>query len=176
MRRVRYRVAASLDGYIAGPNGEIDWIVQDPDLDFASVFAGFDTALLGRRTYELTLQPGAPPWPPDWRIYVFSRTLNAAEHPAVTVVSTDVDRTVADLRGQAGRDIWLFGGGNLFGSLLAAGLVDQVEIAVMPVVLGGGIPLVSTGTPRSRLALTRSERSPAGIVNLEYDVQASIVC
>ena len=75
MRRVRYRVAASLDGYIAGPNGEIDWIVHDPDLDFASVFAGFDTALLGRRTYELTLQPGAPPWPPDWRIYVFSRTL-----------------------------------------------------------------------------------------------------
>ena len=172
MRRVRYRVAASLDGYIAGPNGEIDWIVHDPDLDFASVFAGFDTALLGRRTYELTLQPGAPPWPPDWRIYVFSRTLNAAEHPAVTVISTDIDRTVADLRGQPGRDIWLFGGGNLFGSLLAAGLVDQIEIAVMPVLLGGGIPLVSTGTPRSRLALTRSASSPAGIVNLEYDVGA----
>ena len=171
MRRVRYRVAASLDGYIAGPNGEIDWIVHDPDLDFASVFAGFDTALLGRRTYELTLQPGAPPWPSGWRIYVFSRSLNAAEHPAVTVVSTDIDRTVADLRGQAGRDIWLFGGGNLFGSLLAARLVDQIEIAVMPVVLGGGIPLVRIGTPRSQLVLTRSASSPAGIVNLQYDVQ-----
>jgi dihydrofolate reductase len=171
MRRIRYRVAASLDGYIAGPNGEIDWIAQDPDLDFASIFSGFDTALLGRRTYELTLQPGAPPWPSDWRIYVFSRTLNAAEHPAVTVVSTDIGRTVAELRAQRGRDIWLFGGGNLFGSLLGAGLVDQIEIAVMPVVLGGGIPLVSTGTPRSRLALTHSASSPAGIVNLEYDVQ-----
>jgi dihydrofolate reductase len=170
MRRVRYRVAASLDGYIAGPNGEIDWIVQDPDVDFASLFSGFDTALLGRRTYELTLQPGAPPWPPGWRIYVFSRTLNAAEHPAVTVVSSDIDRTVADLRAQPGRDIWLFGGGNLFGSLLGAGVVDQIEIAVMPVVLGGGIPFVSIGTPRSRLALTRAASSPAGIVNLQYDV------
>ena len=105
MRRVRYRVAASLDGYI-----------------FAAIFSGFDTALLGRRTYELTLQPGAPPWPSDWRVYVFSRTLTQADHPAVTVVSADIGRTVTELRDQPGRDIWLFGGGNLFGSLLAAGL------------------------------------------------------
>ena len=89
-----------------------------------------------------------------------------AEHPAVTVVSTDIGRTVADLRAQPGRDIWLFGGGNLFGSLLAAGVVDQIEIAVMPVVLGGGIPLVSTGTPRSQTRadslgeLARRNRQP----------------
>ena len=61
MRRVRYRVAASLDGFIAGPNGEIDWIVPDPTVDFASLYANVDTVLLGRRTYELTMQPGAPP-------------------------------------------------------------------------------------------------------------------
>jgi len=60
MRRVRYRVAASLDGYIAGPDGEIDWIVHDPGTDWAALFAGFDTVLLGHRTYELTRQPGAP--------------------------------------------------------------------------------------------------------------------
>ena len=95
---------------------------------------------------------------------------NAAEHPAVTIVSTDVGSTVADLRGQAGRDIWLFGGGNLFGSLLAAGLVDQIEIAVMPVVLGGGVPRRCSGAPVPS-SLTRSARSPAGIVNLQYDVQ-----
>jgi len=63
MRRVFYRVAASLDGFIAGPNGEIDWIVADPTVDFVSLYAGVDTVLLGRRTYEMTLQPGAPPWP-----------------------------------------------------------------------------------------------------------------
>ncbi|HEX6535591.1 MAG TPA: dihydrofolate reductase family protein, partial [Gemmatimonadaceae bacterium] len=88
MRRVRYLVAMSLDGYIAGPGGEIDWIVHDPTIDFAALYAGFDTVLLGRRTYELTRQPGAPAWPAGWRVYVFSRTLDPAEHPAVTVVRT----------------------------------------------------------------------------------------
>lgn len=170
-RRVRYRVAVSLDGYIAGPAGEIDWIVQDPTIDLASLFTGFDTVLLGRRTYELTRQPGAPAWPPGWRIYVFSRTLDAAEHPAVTVVGTDAGAAVAALRSKPGRDIWLFGGGGLCASLLAADVVDQVEVAVMPVLLGRGIPLVATEAPRARLSLTRSEASPAGIVSLRYDVQ-----
>ncbi|HET7566215.1 MAG TPA: dihydrofolate reductase family protein [Gemmatimonadaceae bacterium] len=171
MRRVRYRVAASLDGYIAGPDGEIDWIVPDPTLDFAALYAGFDTVLLGRRTYELTLQPGAPAWPAGWRVYVFSRTLEATAHPAVRVVSTDASAVVRALRAEPGRDIWLFGGGSLCASLLAANLVDQVEVAIMPVLLGGGIPLVAPGAPRSRLTLRRSDAHPAGIVSLHYDVQ-----
>ena len=171
MRRVRYRVAASLDGYIAGPAGEIDWIVHDPAIDWASLFADFDTVLLGRRTYELTRQPGAPAWPAGWRVYVFSRTLTAAQHPSVTVVTADAGAAVAALRSEPGRDIWLFGGGSLFASLLAAGVVDQVEVAIMPVLLGRGIPLVAPEAPRARLALTHSGVSPSGIVNLHYDVQ-----
>jgi len=171
MRRVFYRVAASLDGFIAGPNGEIDWIVPDPTVDFVSLYAGVDTVLLGRRTFEMTLQPGAPPWPAGWRIYVFSQTLDAGQHPGVTVVSENIGDTVTALRSEAGRDIWLFGGGSLFSSLLAARLVDMIEVAVMPVLLGGGTPLVSAGAPRSRLILTRSNTSPSGIVNLQYQVQ-----
>src|ERR671919_2376064 len=89
MRRVLYRVAASLDGYIAGPRGEVDWIVHDPAVDFAKVYEEVDTVLLGRRTYELTRQPGAPPWPQAWQIYVFSRTLAPEEHPGVTVVRVE---------------------------------------------------------------------------------------
>jgi dihydrofolate reductase len=171
MRRVRYRVAASLDGFIAGPNGEIDWIVPDPTVDFASLYAGVDTVLLGRRTYELTLQPGAPPWPAGWRIYVFSQTLDQPQPPGVTVVSTNIAATVAALRSDQGRDIWLFGGGNLFASLLAVDLVDQVEVAVMPVLLGRGTPLVSPHAPRTPLTLRRSNASPSGIVHLHYEVQ-----
>jgi dihydrofolate reductase len=68
MRHLRYRVAASLDGYIAGPNGELDWIVPDPSIDWAALYEGFDTVLLGRHTYELTRQPGAPRLPEGWRI------------------------------------------------------------------------------------------------------------
>jgi dihydrofolate reductase len=82
MRRVLYRAAASLDGYIDGPRGEVDWIVRDPAVDFAKVYDEVDTVLLSRRTYELTRQPGAPPWPQDWQIYVFSRTLHRRNTPA----------------------------------------------------------------------------------------------
>jgi dihydrofolate reductase len=171
MRRVLYRVAASLDGFIAGPNGEIDWIVPDPTVDFVSLYAGVDTVLIGRRTYEMTLQPGAPPWPADWRIYVFSQTLNAAQHAGVTIVGGNIGATVAALRSEPGRDIWLFGGGGLFASLLTAQVVDQIDVAVMPVLLGGGTPLVSPGTPRSRLILALANTSPSGIVNLQYQIQ-----
>ena len=171
MRRVRYRVAASLDGYIAGPDGEIDWIVHDPALDWAALFADFDTVLLGRRTYELTRRPGAPAWPAGWRVVVFSRTLTAAEDSSVTVVATDAGAVVAELRAEPGRDIWLFGGGSLFASLLAAGVVDRVEVAIMPVLLGRGIPLAAPEAPRARLALTHSDVSPTGIVSLHYDVE-----
>ena len=171
MRRVRYRVAASLDGYIAGPNGEIDWIVPDPTMDFTSVYAGFDTALLGRHTYELTQQPGAPPWPADWRVYVFSRTLPAGHPSGITVVGTDVEATVAALRAEPGRDIWLFGGGKLFASLLAAGLVDRIEVTIMPVILGRGIPLVASDAPTSRLLLRSWDVHPSGVVSLAYDIQ-----
>ena len=76
MRRVRYNVATSLDGYIAGPEGEFDWIPEDPTVDFAALFANIDTVLLGRHSYELTQQTGAAPWPPGTRVYVFS------PHPA----------------------------------------------------------------------------------------------
>ena len=174
MRRVLYRVAASLDGFIAGPNGEIDWIVPDPAVDFASLYASVDTVLLGRRTYELTLQPGAPHWPTGWRIYVCSRTLDATQHPDVTVVSGNVDATVAALRAESGRNIWLFGGGSLFASLLAADLVDDIELAIMPVLLGDGVPLAARGAPRSQLALTRSNASPSGVVTLHYEVQHAV--
>jgi dihydrofolate reductase len=168
---VCYRAATSLDGYIAGPNGEIDWIVPDPTIDFAEIYSGFDTVLVGRHTYELTLQPGAPAWPAGWHIYVFSRTLDPAEHPAVTIVGKDAGVAVDALRAEDGRDIWLFGGGKLFASLLAANVVDQVELSIMPVLLGRGIPLLGGGATRSRLSLTRSESFPSGIVSLLYDVQ-----
>jgi len=171
MRQVRYRVATSLDGFIAGPNGEIDWLVSDPSIDFSSIYSEFDTVLLGRRTYELTRQPGAPGWPPGWRVFVFSRTLNPAEHRGVTIVG-DVDTcaVVEALRAESGKDIWLFGGGDLCASLLAGGVVDQVEVAIMPVLLGAGLPLVAGGVPRSQLTLKESRVYPSGIVSLQYEV------
>ena len=128
MRAVRYNVAASLDGYIAGPHGEYDWIPPEPAIDFAALFRNVDTVLLGRHSYELVRRdPSAATWPPGARPLVFSRTLNPADHPGVTVVAADAAGEVAGLRAEAsGGEIWLYGGGALFGSLLAAGQVDRV--------------------------------------------------
>ena len=136
MRTVRYSVAASLDGYIAGPNGEFDWIPEDPTVDFGALFAGVDTVLLGRRSYELIAKAGASPWKPDTRVYVFSRTLEPSDHLQVTLVGNDAERVVADLRAEDGEgEIWLFGGGVLFRSLVLAGQVDRVEVTVVPILV-----------------------------------------
>ena len=136
MRKVVYSAAMSLDGYIAGPRGESDWIVIDPDLDFDAMLARFDTILLGRRTYAAT-RAGGGGGMPGVKSYVFSRTLQQADAPGVTV-SADPLQTVSDLKAQPGKDIWLFGGGSLFRSLLPLGLVEVVEVAIIPVLLGGG--------------------------------------
>ena len=172
MRRIRYQVATSLDGFIAGPRGEADWIIMDPDIDFRALFAQFDTVLIGRRTFEGMARgkkkPGAIP---GMKTLVFSRTLRQRDYPKVTIVAENVEGTLTSLRAEPGKDIWLFGGGVLFRSLLDAGLVDTVEVAVIPVLLGGGIPLLPPPAKAAKLKLTGNKVYPTGIVLLEYVVR-----
>jgi dihydrofolate reductase len=171
MRRVRYSVAMSLDGYITGPQGESDWIVMDPDLDFNALFDAFDTILLGRVTYEMTRQPGSEgPAMPGTQTYVFSRTLRPEDCPGV-ILSGNSKEIVEDLKSKAGKDIWLFGGGSLFRSLLEERLVDTVEVAIMPVLLGGGVPLLPPPAKVAKLKLANHQvYEKTGTVSLEYAV------
>ena len=113
MRPVCYSVAISLDGYIAGPNGEIDWIVVDPEIDFGALFAGFDTVLLGRKSYEAARKQGGGGGMPGMKSYVFSNTLRQGDCPGATL-SNDPRETVGALKQGPGKAIWLFGGGGLF--------------------------------------------------------------
>jgi dihydrofolate reductase len=171
MRKVVYGGAMSLDGYIAGPSGEYDWIVMDPDMDFGALMRRYDTFLIGRKTFETIQRAGdaAPPTPGITNI-VCSRTLRPADCAPATL-SDDAARSVVDLRGQPGKDIALFGGGELFRSLLAAGLVDEVNVSVVPVLLGGGIPLLPSPAGRARLKLRTHKIYPkTGTVGLEYDI------
>ena len=170
MRRVRYSVAMSLDGYIAGPQGESDWIVIDPDIDFNALFTAFDTILMGRKTYEATRQPGSEGAMPGIQSYVFSRTLRPDDCPGV-IVSDNPKDTMNDLKSKAGKDICLFGGGSLFRSLLELGLVDSVEVAIIPVMLGGGIPVLAPPANLAGLKLTHHQvYEKTGTVLLEYTV------
>ena len=173
MRRIRYVVAMSLDGYIAGPEGEADWIIIDPEVDFGAVMAQFDTYLMGRGTFEpLTGTRGGGG--EKTRTFVFSRTLRQRDHPNVTIVSDNAEDTLASLRAEeSDKDIWLFGGGRLFRSLLDAGLVDTVEVAIVPVLLGRGIPLLPPRVKRATLKLHGHRvYTESGIVSLEYAVVA----
>ena len=174
MRRLRYQVATSLDGYIAGPNGEFDWIIMDPDIDFAALYAQFDTVVMGRKTFLVTLQQGGSGAMPGLDVVVYSKTLRPADYPAVSIVNSDPAQSVRSLKAKPGKDIWLFGGGELFRTLLQAGLVDTVEPAVMPVLLGAGIPLLPSTASRTKLSLIGHRLyQKSGTMLLEYKVGAN---
>ncbi len=175
MRRIRYMVAASLDGYIAGPQGEADWILMDPDIDMRALLDEFDTMLVGRRSLEAMGNGGQEVERQfGMKAYVFSRTLQQSDHPGLTIVSENVEETLNNLREESGKDIWLFGGGLLFRSLLAAGHVDGVGVAVIPVLLGEGIPLLPPPAEQAKLTLIEHKvYAKTGIVSLEYAVTRS---
>lgn len=167
MRRIRYQVACSLDGYIAGPQGEYDWIIMDPDIDFDAHFRQFDTLLMGRHTFAIVPAGESR----GQRVIVVSTTLRQADHPQVTVISEHLEQELDALRREPGADIWLYGGGQLFRSLLELDQVDTVELAVIPVMLGGGIPFLPPGGPLKRLSFTSHHVYPkSGIVMLNYDI------
>ena len=169
MRRVRYAVAMSLDGYIAGPKGEADWITMDPEIDFTAIFSQFDTILVGRRTFDGLVTAGRASMP-GMKTIVFSRMLRQEDHPDVAIVTDGQRETLAALKASPGKDIWLFGGGSLFRSLAEDGLVDTVEVAIVPILLGAGVPLLPNPANQIKLSLTAHRVYKTGIVSLEYAI------
>ena len=167
MRQLRYSVASSLDGFIAGPLGEYDWIVPDPSFDFAALWDQFDTLLMGRRTFEVAIKRFPSLKAMGKKVVVISTTLK--QYPGATILNSNVPEAIAALKAESGKDIWLMGGGALFRTLLDANLVDTVELSVIPILLGSGTPLLPAGH-RCPLRLEQSSTLPNGTLILRYSV------
>lgn len=168
MRKVVAVFAISLDGFIAGPDNEFDWIVVDKEIDFTEMMKRYDTYFLGRKTYVLSKQTGSNSFGKS-KIYIFSNTLKKIEKPLI-LVSGNIKETVNKIKKEKGKDIAVFGGGELLTSLLNLDVVDEISLAVIPVILGKGIPLVRAVNKRVLLTLINSKTYSNGTVQLTYDV------
>jgi dihydrofolate reductase len=193
MRTVTYGAACSLDGFIAGTGGAIDWLHFSRDVEqaMADYWSTVDAVLMGRKTWEFAAAQGMGGEPtgepgsvgdtangsannegsaiPAVSTYLFSRTMSQAP-PGAELVSTDAGGFVNRLKGQPGKGICLMGGGDLAGSLFDAGAIDEISLNVHPVLLGSGVPFFQQ-TRRVALELTESRTIDGGCVLMTYRVR-----
>ncbi len=174
MRKVILALAVSLDGYIEGPNGEYDWCFTDQDYGMGDFLQGIDALFIGRKSYELMEQQivdgveGADSFS-HLDQYIFSRSLQEVESPKI-LVSGDIVKEVNKFKAEEGKDIWLFGGASLTTVMLNARLVDEIWMAVHPILLGSGKYLFNDITGRINLSLLETKAYDTGLVNLKYRV------
>jgi len=174
MRKLILQLAVSLDGFIEGPNGEYDWCFTDQDYGMTAFYKRIDSVFYGRKSYELILSmaesmdSGMPEYP-KLKEYVFSTTLKETK-PDVIIIGKDIEKEVRHIKNEPGKDIWLFGGASLTASLMNLGLVDEISLAVHPIILGGGKPLFTTTNNRIALTLVDTKSFSSGLVLLSYSI------
>jgi dihydrofolate reductase len=177
-RRIIVYIATSADGFIARPNGNMDWLMSRPhppgSYGMAAFFRSIDTILWGRKTYDESLKMGDPAGTGTFgmkvRNYVFSRHPPKSAPPGIEFVKEPVKAFAKRLRSKPGKDIWIMGGGELIASFLDAGEVDEFSIHVIPVFIGEGIPLIAPKRRLVPLELKSTRRFPDGVVHLNYRV------
>jgi dihydrofolate reductase len=173
-RNVIVHIGTSADGYIARPDGDLEWLTSRPKPEgfygMSAFMSSIDTKLLGRKTYEMSLRMGAKF---DSRTIVFSRHAAPADAPSVVeFVNGAIGPFVTRLREQPGKDIWLMGGGEIIGSFLDEQAIDEFVVSVAPVFIGDGIPLIARRQRHVTLDLHSVERFEDGVVQLRYRVQS----
>ncbi|TYS59517.1 dihydrofolate reductase [Sutcliffiella horikoshii] len=177
-RRVILDLAVTLDGFIEGPNGEVDWCIMDPDMDFNKFLNQIDTILYGRKSYDIWGQyiPKNEDSDTDkemWRLvhskekYVFSRTQKETDNRA-KLINDNIVEEVNRLKKKPGRDIWLYGGSSLITTFINLGLVDEFRLSVHPIILGEGKPLFIDINKRINLEIVETKNFSSGVVQLIY--------
>jgi dihydrofolate reductase len=168
MRKIILEVAVSLDGFIEGPKGEYDWCFMDQDYGLSDFFKKVDALFMGRKSYEMMQGMGeAPPGFPKLKEYVFSTTLDKVKD-GVILIKSNIREEVEKIKTEKGKDIWLFGGAGLTASLMNLKLVDEISLAVHPVLLGAGKSLFNELTDRIKLKLVDTKTYSTGLVSLTY--------
>ncbi len=181
MRKVIMCLAMSFDGFIEGPNGEIDWIVFDAEggSDLMAFIKEIDTVIYGRVSYEMWGNVPLTDESSEFEKsfygdlfkmdrYVFSRTASNLPGNA-KVINSGAAELVADLKSKPGKHIWLYGGASLITTFMNLDLVDEFRIAVMPVVLGKGKPLFQDIERRANLRLVKTQQSDSGVLAVVYE-------
>jgi dihydrofolate reductase len=173
MRTVIYGAACSLDGFITGPKGELDWLHMTPEVGriIAETWSRIDVMLMGRKTWEVGQSMGGGPAAPGITTYLFSRTLKDRPPAGVELVSENAGEFVRTLKKKKGKDILVMGGGELGQSLFEAGVIDEVGLNIHPVLLGSGAPLFRDAGHRIKLKLEESRVLEGGCVLATYRVR-----
>ncbi|MFB9324703.1 dihydrofolate reductase family protein [Paenibacillus aurantiacus] len=181
-RKIILDLAVTLDGFIEGKNGEVDWCIMDAEMGFDLFLNQIDTILYGRKSYDLWGQ-----FTPDgsqsdaekeiWRLvhpkekYVFSRTQKGTDHKAI-FINDNIPEEVNKLKNKPGKDIWLYGGASLITTFLHLGLVDELRLSVHPVILGEGKPLFVDIHQRINVTTVRTRTFSSGVVQLIYHLES----
>jgi dihydrofolate reductase len=166
MRKIILNIAVSLDGFIEGPNGEFDWCFTDQDYGMRDFMTRIDTIFFGRKSYELMLKMSKNPFPDKIKC-VFSKTKKYAEGKTQSI-DRDVKKEINLIKNQPGRDIWLFGGAELITTLINYELVDELQLAVHPLLLGQGKPLFKDISEKIEFSLIDTKAYSTGLVQLFY--------
>ncbi|MGE7602968.1 dihydrofolate reductase family protein [Peribacillus sp. NPDC097675] len=177
-RRIILDLAVTLDGFIEGKNGEVDWCIMDSEMGFINFLNQIDTILYGRKSYDLWGQYTSKIEDTDnekeiWELvhskekYVFSRKQKSTDTKTI-FVNENIPEEVNKLKNKPGRDIWLYGGASLITNFINLGLVDEFRLSVHPVILGEGKPLFIDIKQRLNMKLINTRTFSSGVVQLIY--------
>ena len=169
MRKIILGLGISLDGYIARPNGAVDFLFMPKGYSMAPFFATIDAAIMGRKTFDAALRMGGTFTDSKMPTYVISRTLPTGKREGLIFTNQSPADLARELRTHRGKDIWLMGGGELAREFLKADLIDGLYLGMVPVLLGEGIPLFPSGFPQRNFALTQNKSYDQGLIALKYD-------
>ena len=170
MPKVVLFIATSLDGYIASPDGTVNWLFHDADYGYTEFMASVDAVMMGRKTWEQARTFEDVPFAGK-QVIVFSRSQSNANESRIRYVQGDPETTIPEIKSSVEKDIWLVGGGDLIRQFIYNNLIDEFRIFVHPIILGEGIPLFPRQSRRTDLSFESSQSFPSGLVELRYRQQ-----